>query len=141
NHMDSERPSNLLYRDENSDDTNSALKFAESTITKIDSRMKGKSKVNEGNDEEYLREELEGLRAMFQNFNTDGNNVISCDKLKKSFLKLGSDLKQENIDMIVTNVGDFGLSMIKWNTLVTGSVKGNLPGWHLNIDGRHYSSI
>ena len=49
-------------------------------------------------------EELEGLRAMFRNFDTDGNKVISRDELKKSFRKLGSDLKQEDIDMIVHTV-------------------------------------
>ena len=49
-------------------------------------------------------EELEKLRATFRNFDTDGNEVISRDQLKKSILELGSDLKPEDIDMIVHKV-------------------------------------
>nr|GEU75532.1 calcium-dependent protein kinase 19-like [Tanacetum cinerariifolium] len=69
--------------------------------------------------ESIPREELEGLRAMFQNFDTDGNKVISRDELKKSFLKLGSDLKQEDIDMIVNNADTDRDGSISYNEFIT----------------------
>ncbi|GJT95223.1 probable serine/threonine-protein kinase roco5 isoform X1 [Tanacetum coccineum] len=84
--------------------------------------------------ENIPREELEALRAMFLNFETDGNKVISCDALNKSFLKLGSDLKQEDIDMTITNIDVFSFGITMWEIL-TGEEPyanmrcGEIIGW------------
>ncbi|GKD34342.1 probable serine/threonine-protein kinase roco5 isoform X1 [Tanacetum coccineum] len=84
--------------------------------------------------ENIPREEFEGLRAMFLNFETDENKVISCDALNKSFLKLGSDLKQEYIDMTVTNVDVFSFGITMWEILTgeepyTNMRCGEIIGW------------
>ncbi|GJT15852.1 calcium-dependent protein kinase 19-like protein [Tanacetum coccineum] len=69
--------------------------------------------------ESIPREELEELRAMFQNFDADGNKVISSEELKKSFHKLGSDINKEDINMIVNNADTDGDGSISYNEFIT----------------------
>ncbi|KAL8209771.1 hypothetical protein R6Q57_006503 [Mikania cordata] len=64
-------------------------------------------------------EEFEGLRAMFQNFDTNEQKVISREQLEKSLVRIGSGLGPEEAKLIVEAADTDGNGYIDYSEFIT----------------------
>ncbi|XP_076935132.1 calcium-dependent protein kinase 2-like [Bidens hawaiensis] len=64
-------------------------------------------------------DEIEGLRAMFRNFDTNEEQVISRESLEESLVRIGSNLGPEDAKLIVEAADTDGNGYIDYNEFVT----------------------
>ncbi|XP_076928772.1 calcium-dependent protein kinase 2-like [Bidens hawaiensis] len=64
-------------------------------------------------------EEIEGLRAMFRNIDTNEEQVISRERLQESLVRIGSNLGPEDAKLIVEAADTDGNGYIDYNEFVT----------------------
>ncbi|XP_076926731.1 calcium-dependent protein kinase 19-like [Bidens hawaiensis] len=64
-------------------------------------------------------DEIEGLRTMFRNFDTNEEQVISRERLEESLVRVGSNLGPEDAKLIVEAADTDGNGYIDYNEFVT----------------------